>query len=124
MIRLLGWAGFLGMAVIVAGCATGGQKFKEMSSEMAAPPAGMGRIYFYRTSVFGAAVQPEVKLNGEVVGKAVPQGFFYADRPPGDYTVTTRDRGGEEADVHAGRRPTPLCAPGHQPRRPRRSRVR
>jgi hypothetical protein len=77
------------MAVIVAGCATGGQKFKEMSSEMAAPPAGMGRIYFYRTSVFGAAVQPEVKLNGEVVGKAVPQGFFYADRPPGDYTVTT-----------------------------------
>src|SRR4029077_4209650 len=46
-------------------------------------------IYFYRTSVFGAAVQPEVKLNGEVVGKAVPQGFFYADRPPGDYTVTT-----------------------------------
>jgi hypothetical protein len=89
MIRLLGWAGFLGMAVIVAGCATGGQKFKEMSSEMAAPPAGMGRIYFYRTSVFGAAVQPEVKLNGEVVGKAVPQGFFYADCPPGDYTVTT-----------------------------------
>jgi hypothetical protein len=77
------------MAVIVAGCATGGQKFKEMSSEMAAPPAGMGRIYFYRTSVIGAAVQPEVKLNGEVVGKAVPQGFFYADRPPGDYTVTT-----------------------------------
>ena len=89
MIRLLRWAGFLGMAVIVAGCATGGQKFKEMSSEMAAPLAGMGRIYFYRTSVFGAAVQPEVKLNGEVVGKAVPQGFFYADRPPGDYTVTT-----------------------------------
>ena len=89
MIRLLRWAGFLGMAVIVAGCATGGQKFKEMSSEMAAPPAGMGRIYFYRTSVFGAAVQPEVKLNGEVVGKAVPQGFFYSDRPPGDYTVTT-----------------------------------
>lgn len=89
MIRLLRWAGFLGMAVIVAGCATGGPKFKEMSSEMAAPPAGLGRIYFYRTSVFGAAVQPEVKLNGEVVGKAVPQGFFYADRPPGDYTVTT-----------------------------------
>jgi hypothetical protein len=89
MTRLLRWAGFLGMAVIVAGCATIGPKFTEMSSETAAPPAGMGRIYFYRTTVFGAAVQPEVKLNGEVVGKAVPQGFFYADRPPGDYTVTT-----------------------------------
>jgi hypothetical protein len=89
VIRLLRWAGLLAMVVIVAGCATGGPKFKEMSSEMAAPPAGLGRIYFYRTSVFGAAVQPEVKLNGEAVGKAVPQGFFYADRPPGDYTVTT-----------------------------------
>jgi hypothetical protein len=39
--------------------------------------------------VLGAAVQRAVKLNGEVVGKAVPQGFFYVDRPPGDYTVTT-----------------------------------
>jgi len=89
MIRLLRFAGFLGVAVIVAGCATGGPKFTEMSSDVGAPPAGMGRIYFYRTSVFGAAVQPTVKLNGEAVGAAVPQGFFYADRPPGDYTVTT-----------------------------------
>jgi hypothetical protein len=89
MIRLLRFAGFLGVVAIVAGCATGGPKFTEMSSDMGAPPAGLGRIYFYRTSVFGAAVQPAVKLNGEAVGAAVPQGFFYADRPPGDYTVTT-----------------------------------
>ena len=89
MIRLLRFAGLLGVAAIVAGCATGGPKFTEMSSGMGAPAAGMGRIYFYRTSVFGAAVQPAVKLNGEAVGEAVPQGFFYADRPPGDYTVTT-----------------------------------
>jgi hypothetical protein len=39
--------------------------------------------------VLGAAVQPKVKLNGEVVGSAVPGGFFYVDRSPGDYTVTT-----------------------------------
>ena len=26
------------------------------------------------------AVQPEAKVNGEVVGRAVPNGFFYVDR--------------------------------------------
>jgi len=49
----------------------------------------MGRIYFYRTSVFGAAIQPVAKLNGEVVGGAVLEGFFYVGRALGDYTVTT-----------------------------------
>jgi hypothetical protein len=41
-----------------------------------------------RTSV-GAAVQPKVKLNGEVVGQAVSHGFFFVDRPPGEYQITT-----------------------------------
>ena len=35
------------------------------------------------------AVQPEVKINGEVVGKATPNGYFYVDRKPGTYEVTT-----------------------------------
>lgn len=30
-----------------------------------------------------------MKLNGEVIGKAVPNGFFYIDRPPGDYEMMT-----------------------------------
>ena len=36
-----------------------------------------------------AAVQPDVKLNGEVVGTAVPNGFFYVDRPAGKYDILT-----------------------------------
>ncbi len=47
-----------------------------------------GRIWFYRPSkMFGAAVQPAVRLNEEKVGKAQPGAFFYADRPPGSYEV-------------------------------------
>ena len=34
-------------------------------------------------------MQPEVKLNGEVIGKAAPGGFFYVDRNPGNYQVLT-----------------------------------
>ena len=64
-------------ATLLAGCATSGPKFSEMATSMsAAAKPGTGRIYFYRTAVLGAAVQPEVRLNGEVVGTAVPRGLL------------------------------------------------
>jgi len=77
------------VALLAAGCATSGPKFTELSSSMGAMPADTGRIYIYRTIVLGAAIQPEVKLNGEVVGRAVPMGFFYIDKKPGNYEVET-----------------------------------
>lgn len=76
-------------SILLSGCATSGPKFSEMAASLSAAKPDMGRIYFYRTTVLGAAVQPDVRLNGEVVGKAVPNGFFYADRPPGNYQVAT-----------------------------------
>lgn len=68
------------------GCA-GGPKFAEAGIPSLA--ANHGRIFFYRTAAMGAAVQPDVKLNGEKIGNAVPKGFFYADRAPGNYQVET-----------------------------------
>ncbi len=85
--RLRVLAGTL-VALSLLSCASG-PTFHEMSASLAGRESGMGRIYFYRTTVIGAAVQPEVRLNGEAVGKAVPQGFFYVDRPPGNYQVST-----------------------------------
>jgi hypothetical protein len=76
-------------ALMLSACATSGAKFSEMSATMTAAQPDMGRIYFYRTALLGAAVQPEVRLNGEKVGKAVPNGFFYVDRPAGNYQVVT-----------------------------------
>jgi hypothetical protein len=48
-----------------------------------------GRIFFYRTTAFGAALQPDIRLNGTKVGDSRAQGFFYVDRPPGNYEVIT-----------------------------------
>jgi hypothetical protein len=79
----------LAASMLLSACATSGPKFSEMAASMSAAKPDMGRIYFYRTTVLGAAVQPEVRLNGEVVGKAVPNGFFYADRAAGNYQVAT-----------------------------------
>ena len=52
--------------------------------------AGYGRVYFTRPAEYGgAAVQPEIRMNNEVVGRSVPGGFTFVDRPPGKYAVTT-----------------------------------
>lgn len=77
------------VSVLLVACATSGPKFSEMTAAMSTAKPDMGRIYFYRTTVLGFAVQPSVRLNGEVVGKAVPNGFFYVDCPPGNYQVAT-----------------------------------
>ena len=71
----------------LSSCASG-QKFSEMSSSMPKTPTGQGRIYIYRTSALGAAIQPSIKVDGEVVGSAVPQGFVYVDRPAGNHEIS------------------------------------
>ena len=49
-----------------------------------------GRIYFYRSAaIVGVVVQPDIKLNGESVGSAAPGGFFFVDRPRGNYEASS-----------------------------------
>jgi len=74
--------------MVVTGCASG-VKFAEMQSSIPELKPNSGRIYIYRTAVIGAAIQPDVFLNDEKVGKAVPQGFFYLDKEPGEYKART-----------------------------------
>jgi len=73
---------------MLGGCASG-PTYLEMAPSITSLPQDTGRIYFYRTTTFGAALKPEVKLNNEVVGKAIAQGFFYADKKPGKYEIMT-----------------------------------
>ena len=74
-------------SAFLAGCASG-PKFSEISSSIAPIPAGDGRVYFFRSSsMLGAAVQPDIRINGDVVGTSKPGGFFYVDRPAGSYAA-------------------------------------
>jgi hypothetical protein len=75
---------------LLAGCSTPvGTTYTTMSVAMPALKPGEGRIYFYTPGVrFGADVQPEIRVNGVLVGFAVPSGFFYVDRPAGRYEAT------------------------------------
>jgi hypothetical protein len=73
---------------LLGGCASG-PTYLEMAPSIKDLSQDTGRVYFYRTSTLGAALQPEVTLNNEVLGKATAQGFFYADRKPGKYEIMT-----------------------------------
>ena len=76
------------VVALAAGCASG-PKFETVASSVAPVPAKQARIYFYRSGSLGAAIQPEVTLNGKVVGKAEPNGVFYVDHAPGNMEVVT-----------------------------------
>ncbi len=75
------------VALLVSGCASG-PKYRVVASTFPPLATEKGRIYFYRPSAAGAAVQPDIKLNGEKVGTAKPHGFYFVDRGPGNYEVT------------------------------------
>ena len=89
MWRTLKTVAILSALVLLSACGATGPKYAEHERNLGPIPQDHGRIYIYRNSYLGAAVQPDVKLNGEVVGTAVPNGFFYVDRPAGKYDILT-----------------------------------
>ena len=76
------------VALMLSACATG-VKFSEMNPGTMPNDPESARIFFYRTTLLGAALQPEIRLNGTKVGNSIAQGFFYVDRPAGSYEVVT-----------------------------------
>jgi hypothetical protein len=75
------------LALLLPACASG-PKYTEVMSTLPSLTPTQGRIYFYRPSALGAAVQPDIKLNGQKIGTAKPHGFYFIDRDPGDYVVS------------------------------------
>lgn len=98
----------LTVAFLLVGCATSGPTFSELAPSISNLPPDTGRIFLYRTSIFGAAIQPNVELNGEVIGQAVPLGFFYVDRQPGSYEIMTSTEVDRKLSFTLEKRANPL----------------
>jgi len=80
--------GLVALAIVLSGCAASGAKHKDMAASIPAMKPDQGRIYFLRSSsVFGAAIQPAITLDGNKVGDSRPGGFFYVDSNPGNHEV-------------------------------------
>jgi hypothetical protein len=77
------------IGLLMVSCATSGPKYSEMADSTPSITGANGRVYIYRNSALGAAIQPSVELDGSVVGKAVPMGFFYVDCAPGNHRIAT-----------------------------------
>jgi hypothetical protein len=77
MLRALNAFSILVAATLLAACASG-PKYSDVKSSIPPLSSDKGRIYFYRSnSMGGAAIQPNITLNGEKVGDSQPGGFFY-----------------------------------------------
>lgn len=92
--KLPGVVALMVCCVVIAGCASG-PRFGNVERKLATLPEGMARVYVYRTGLFGAAVRPDVYLNGYRVGDCAPNEVFYQDVWPGRFeavAVTTTER--------------------------------
>lgn len=76
------------VVLALAGCATQGVPYKEQEAKLPPLAASDGRIFVYRSSSLGFAVQPTVYLNGAAIGTAVPNAVYFVDRPKGTYEIT------------------------------------
>ena len=77
------------IAFLLGACASG-PKMSDVASSIPSLRSDEGRIYFYRSnSMLGAAIQPSIYLDGQVVGSSKPGGFFFVDAKPGPKEVAT-----------------------------------
>lgn len=89
MKRCLHYCLIISLLSFLVSCATG-VPFTELNPSLNPQLSNTGRIFLYRvTGAVGAAIQPDIFMNGEKIGTSIPQGFFYIDKPPGEYTITT-----------------------------------
>jgi len=82
--------GAIALLAALTGCAASGPKFAEQQAITPKLSADQGRVYFYRVnSMVGAAVQPDIRLDGAVVGESKPGGYFYTDTSAGSHQAGT-----------------------------------
>ncbi len=88
-------------AVLPAGAAyASGPKYAVHHASEPAVSPDQGRIYFYRESSFaGMVLEPAIKIDGVKVGESSSGKYFYIDRPPGTYTISTTTEKEETTSV-------------------------
>jgi hypothetical protein len=101
--RFLRLAAAACVALLLAACAATGPKFAEVEASLPRLRAGEGRIFVFRSnSPVGAALSPDVRINGEVAGTPQVGSFFFVDRPAGHYTASARTESESTVDFVLG----------------------
>jgi biopolymer transport protein ExbD len=95
MKKLLPFLATVVLTLFFAGCTTNpilpgwtsGPSYNSVKDTFPLIAANAGRIFIYRDAIYGPSKTPAVLLNGGPVGLSKAQGFFYVDRPAGEYKV-------------------------------------
>ncbi|MGQ5525445.1 DUF2846 domain-containing protein [Chitinimonas sp. PSY-7] len=78
------------LLIFLTGCAATGPKLGQIEEKIPELHISKGRIFFYREdTLLGGGVRPNIKVNDQIVGESIPGGFFFIDRDPGKYRVST-----------------------------------
>ncbi len=96
------------VTVYLVGCATG-PKFSEISPSLTETMPNKGRIYIYRTAILGAAVQPEVKLNGEGDWEGCSEWVFLCRSRARRLQDNDHNGSGQTSIPHLGKRSNSVC---------------
>jgi hypothetical protein len=83
--------------LLLGGCATSGPTGNEVLAGSLAPKKS--RLVIYRTSPFGAAIQPPYSIDGKTVGSSTPDGFVVCHLSPGGHQIAV---GNFEVNVNLG----------------------
>ena len=79
--------GLIASTLCLASCASG-PTYAELKPKLPPIAKGQGRVFVYRGSGFGAAVQPEVRIDNRPIGISKGMGFIYSDQPAGSHEVS------------------------------------
>jgi biopolymer transport protein ExbD len=85
----------IALALFFSGCTTkpifpgwaSGPSYDSVKDTFPSTAANAGRIFIYRDAIYSPSKTPAVLLNGEQAGLSKARGFFYVDRPGGEYKV-------------------------------------
>jgi hypothetical protein len=92
----------LGLATlsgIVASPEAFAAKAEKAPAVIAAPPAGMGQIVFFRPSAMGMAISCNVREDGKMVGTTNNGRYFVLTTTPGVHKFTTKSEATDEINV-------------------------
>lgn len=112
MIMLCALAGISGPSLAAKPEVT--EKARKMAAAIPAPPAGMGQVVFYRSSLMGALISCKVKEGDKVVNRLPPGKYFLLQTTPGahEFSVSSEAKDVLRVEVEEGETQYVRCAIG------------
>ena len=80
------------LCLVLFGCASG-PTYTAVQAHFPVVASGKGRVFIYRPGLYQASgIQPDILVDGQRVGSAVPGAYFFVDLAQGSHAVSCANR--------------------------------